>query len=257
MKKAIIISAGLLWAAATAFAEQPKAEVYKAIFNSGRFYVEFADKKQNYVVAALPNARLATIASQYYTSDLDYYNGKKDYPNELYMNGKYYQFKNKKIASVAREDQLQDINIDPRGKWNNMKNRLAVPVEFYPLCANDVFRDASKVMVTPEFRESGNAKVDGKDYVFDRYVIPMRSHTGAVLSETEYKYYYEKENLVRIDMALLHDGLVSKLSSVKVKQITDVVPDKAFMMPKGCKVYEVGTGDMNDLLEQLPVVESY
>lgn len=252
-----MISAGLILAVATAFAEQPKAEEYKKIFNSGTFYVEFADKKQNYVVAALPDARMATIASQYYTSDLDYYNGKKDYPNELYMNGKYYQFENKKTAIVASEEQLQDVNIDPRGKWNNMKNRLSVPVEFYPLCAKDAFRDASKVMVDPQFAESGNTKLDGKDYAFDRYLIPMRSHTGAVLSETEYKYYYEKDNLVRIDMALLHDGQASQISSIKIKQISNVVPEKTFTMPKGCKVYAVGTGDMNDLLEQLQVVENY
>lgn len=258
MKLAAFLSAGLVLVLPVyASAEQPAAATYRSYFESGTFLVEFADKKQNYTVAALPNMRLAKVASQYYTSDLDYYNGNKDYPNELYMNGKYYQFKSKKEAAVARENQLYDVNIDPRGRWNNMKNRLSVPLEFYPLCASDLFRQTSKAMMRPVCVESSQTKLDGKDYLFDRYLIPLRSHTGAVLSETQFMYYYEKDKLVRIDMAILHDGITSQTGSVKVKKLTNVVPPNTFVMPKGCKVYEVGTGDMNDLIEQLPVAESY
>lgn len=243
--------------ASSAYAEHPAAGVYRSYFDSQNFYIEFGDKKNNYVVAGMPNARIAKIASLYYDSNLDYYNGKKDYPDEMYLNGKYYQFENRKKATVALERHLQDERVDYRGNWNKIKNRLSVPTEFMPLCRVDVFRADNMEILVPQFLSSSKSKIGNKEYDADTYSAKLTSHTNEVVSETRYVYYYNGDKLEQIDSFFVKNNRVSQMGSIKIKQITNSVPPQVFEMPKGCKVYAIGLGDMNDLIEQLPVVESY
>lgn len=253
MRLCIVLLLAMLYQAIAVYAEQPNAEKYRSYFAVEQFYVEYADDKQNYVVAGSGEKRMATIASQFYSDELDYYNGKKDYPNVLYLEGKYYQFLDRHTATVALDYHLNSHEVDVRGRWNTLKNRLCIPDEFAPLVLKDRFRSDSFNYVMPILVESGKVGT----YEFDKYCLQLHSHTGRVLSETVYNYYYDKGNLCRIDSLFVRNGKSSKLGSIKVKQITDVIPEKTFKIPKGCKVYAIGLGDMNDLLDQREIVERY
>ena len=66
-----------------------------------------------------------------------------------------------------------------------------------------------------------------------------------------------KDKLVYIEKAILEDSKEYILSRVKIKQFSNDVPGELFAMPKGCKVYAVGIGDMDDLLNKPALVEEY
>lgn len=237
------------------YAEHTKADEYRQIINSGNFYIEYSDDLQNYIVAGKEDARIATVANQYYSDELDYYNGKKDYPNEMYLNGKYYQFTDRRNAVVALETQLYSNELDFRGKWNNIRNRLCIPEEFLPLVTRDPFREYPSGYQAPMLVNSSKKITNNKEFDTDTYSMPLKSHAGTILSETQYVYYYIQDKLLRIETFLIKNGRVNQLSSIKIKQISDVVPETTFSFPKGCKVTAVGVGDMNDLLDQRQVVE--
>ena len=44
---------------------------------------------------------------------------------------------------------------------------------------------------------------------------------------------------------------------MKVKKITQELPENALKIPDGCKVYAAGIGDMDDLLDKQVLVEDY
>ena len=70
--------------------------------------------------------------------------------------------------------------------------------------------------------------------------------------------YYKEGNLQNIKTFIKMPGSdETLLNTMKVKKITRELPEGALQIPKGCKVYAVGIGDMNDLLEQPVLVEDY
>lgn len=247
----------------TAFAEQPAANKYRAILRSGNFLIEYGDAFFTKTIAAENNMRMERSSYKVKGGGMIGIplsivgSGKKDYPDTLYKNGKYYKFESKKKATMANRNQIKDPCIDPAGGWNYAQYSLAIPEELFALCHSDPFRYESSVMGMPKFVGSSKELVDKKEYDCDKYVVAMRSQTGAVMSETNYLYYYDNGELVLVKKIFRQKGTEYPMNEIMIKTITNKVPVGTFEIPKGCKVYAVGVGDMNDLIEQPILVEEY
>ncbi len=264
VKKSILaMTLALTTMATTAFAEHLTANKYRAVLQSGNFLIEYGDAYFTKTIAAAKDMRMERSSYKVKGGGMIGIpigiggSGKKDYPDTLYKDGKYYKFASKKKATVATWNQLQDPSIDPAGGWNYAQYALAVPEEFFALCHYDPFRYESDVMVAPKFVGSNKEMIGKKEYDCDKYVVAMRSQTGAVMSETNYLYYYDDGELIFVKKIFKRNGTEYPMSEFLVKKITNEVPAEMFNIPQGCKVYAVGVGDMNDLIEQPILVEEY
>lgn len=259
-KATLAMTLALTMMATTAFAEQPAANKYRTILQSGNFLIEYGDAYFTKTIAAQNNMRMERSSYKFKGGGMvgiPSGSGKKDYPDTLYRDGKYYKFQSKKKATMANRNQLNDPCIDPSGGWNYAQYSLAIPEEFFALCNYDPFRYESDVMVAPNFVGSSKEVVEKKEYDCDKYVVAMRSQTGAVMSETNYLYYYDNGELIFIKKIFKQNGTEYPMNEFIVKKITNEVPSEIFNIPQGCKVYAVGIGDMNDLIEQPILVEEY
>lgn len=262
MKKQIVVLALILSSLSVCVsAEQPAASQYRNIFKAGNFFVDYESEYKTYyigkVVASQNNMRMErnSFRAKGVMSILGI--GKKDYPDTLYREGKYYKFASKKKATMALWNQLNDPNIDPKGGWNAVQNTLAVPDEFSPLYSYDPYRSQSAAMGTPSFVETVKKTIDKKEYDCDRYILPIRSQSGSTLAEINYFYCYDEGKLLHIEKVISANGKEYYTNRIKIKDFTDNIPEGIFDVPKGCKVYAVGVGDMNDLIEQPVLVEEY
>ncbi len=259
-KSILAMTLALTMMATTAFAEQPAANKYRTILQSGNFLIEYGDAYFTKTIAAQNNMRIERSSYKFKGGGMVGIpggSGKKDYPDTLYRDGKYYKFQSKKKATMANRNQLNDPCIDPAGGWNYAQYSLAIPEEFFALCNYDPFRYESDVMVAPKYVSSGKEMVDKIEYDCDKYTVAMRSQTGAIMAETNYYYYYKDGELALIKKILKRNGTEYPMGEVMVKKITSEVPVEMFNIPQGCKVYAVGVGDMNDLIEQPILVEEY
>lgn len=262
MKKCIAaIALALCTIASYASAEQAAANQYRTWFKSGTFFVDYeSEYKDCFItktIAAQNDMRMERNGFRLKGFAAMFGGGKKDYPDTLYRQGKYYKFETKKKATMAAWNQISDPNIDPTGGWNTVQYSLAVPDEFAPVCAYDAYRPQSSAMGTVGFVGSMKRTIAKKEYDCDKYVLPLRSKTGNALAEINYYYCYENGKLSYIEKVILNKGQEYSNIKVKIKNITNVPPAEVFNIPKGCKVYAVGTGDMNDLINKPVLVEEY
>lgn len=243
--------------AAPVGAEQPAANAYRAMFQSGRFYLRYSDKYTTFTLAADNGMRMKKTATKIARLMPIFGSDKKTYPDHIYRDGKYYTFASRKKATVAASEQLHDPNIDPRGGWNDVRNRLAVPEAFQPLCPRDAFRDDAKALSAPVCVGSDTRTIRGRAHDCDVYAVKIRSQTGGELAEMRYVYYYRAGALVRIDTLFCQGGEETRVARLAVAEMTDRIPNGTFQMPRGLRVYAVGLGDMDDLLEQPVEVERF
>lgn len=104
-KIAAVLALNIMLSAGTAIAEQPAAEKYRGIFQSGNFYVEYGPKgwgMRDYIVA-----QNGVRMSGYKLEKLF---GTTTYPAYRYDNGKYYQFNNKGTMKRQMEIAKQNYN---------------------------------------------------------------------------------------------------------------------------------------------------
>ncbi|WP_337799185.1 hypothetical protein [Phascolarctobacterium succinatutens] len=268
MKKILALALACSTFATSAFAEQPKAAEYRQVMSSGNYYVEYElndvkkclavkdGKRMDYTIyAAGANPLLAAIpiiglASFFIKTD-------KKEPSALYMNGKYYQFQGKKKATMAYYNQLDDENLDPKEGWSSIRYRLALPEELVVFAPNDVFNSFTNFKA-PTYIGSGQTKGAKVVLDYDKYSSTVKNKAGGVLFEKLFYMYYKEGNLQNIKTFIKMPGSdETLLNTMKVKKITQELPEGALQIPKGCKVYAVGIGDMNDLLEQPVLVEDY
>lgn len=243
------------------YAEQPMAEQYRAILQSGNFLVEYEADYGEYVVSKTisgyadmrmerNNLKIRGIVPLY-----GY--GKRSYPDTLYREGKYYKFEAKKKATVADETRLDDPNLDPKDGWNTVRYALALPDEFLPICAEDYFRPDSAALGQAVYTDTGKRTIAKREYVSDKYVLPLKSQAGSTLAEINYYYCYGEKGLAYIEKVIVNKGREYVISRVKIKELTADVPVEAFTIPAGCKVYAAGIGDMDDLINKPALVEEY
>lgn len=103
------LSLQILLGSSIAFAEQPAAEKYRSIIQSGNFYVEYGPKGwglRDYVVAQ-NGVRMSGLK-------LEKMFGITSYPAVRYENGKYYKFVNK--GTVKREEEIANK------EWKSYQN---------------------------------------------------------------------------------------------------------------------------------------
>lgn len=268
MKKVLALALAFSTFTVSAFAEQPKVAEYKQIMSSGNYYVEYEfndvkkclavkdGKRMDYTIYTTSgNPLLAAIpfvglASMFIKSD-------KKEPSALYMDGKYYQFQGKKKATMAYYNQLDDENIDPKEAWNSVRYRLALPEELVLFAPNDVFNSFTNFK-SPRYIGSGQTKGAKVVLDYDKYSSTVQSKTGGVLFEKLFYMYYKDGELTSIKTFAKTPGNEEvPINTMKVKKITQEMPEGALTIPKGCKVYAAGIGDMNDLLDQPVLVEDY
>ena len=243
----------------TCHAEQPKAAEYRAILNSGTFYVEYKDNFGNSrVVAARDGQRMERM--NYNTPGwVTFLNplgalfggSAPKNPEVMYKDGYYYQFNSDKEATVLSESHLSDENLNPRQGWSSLGQKLALPEEltiFYP---DSAFRGVSYAVAQPQFAETLNKTVDEKKYVCDRYISPIVHADGSEAARLVYDALYnDKGELVLITSSVVMNGTEYPHNKVAIKKILAEIPKDAFSISKKTKIYAAGNGDMNDLLEQ-------
>lgn len=272
--KIIALTLALSTFTVTAFAEQPEAAKYRNILQSGKYYVEYELDYAKKILAVQDNRRMdytvyKSEGSMFATMGLAMVNpllalgslfmkNESKVPTAYYEAGKFYQFQGKKKASMAIWNQLNDPNLDPMDSWGTVKQKLALPEELAIFAPNDMFSERLAGADIPRFVESGNSTINEKEYVYDKYVTNVKSHTGKSLYAKNYYFYYQEGVLKYIKTFMYTNGASEQLlQSIEIKKITQELPENILKIPAGCKVYAAGIGDMNDLLDKPVLVEEY
>lgn len=269
LKKLIVpvVALGILGSSVMASAEQAKADEYRSILNGNTFCVEYDDQYFKISIAEQDKKRInyrafnlkgvASLASLFMGQP------KKEVA-AVFIDGRYYQFndfKDKKKAIMATRDQIKDPCIDPREGWGTVRNTLSLPTALRPVLDADRFNDNFNSIVKPVYKDSGT-ETDKKNnkYDYDRYVTEVKNAAGNVIMEKSYFYYYlnGEINKIKVVNKVIKNGHEVVETEIKNVKILDHMPEKiAVEIPKGTKVYGAGLGDMDDLLEQPPLLEEY
>ena len=272
--KVVAMTMVLTTLATSAFAEQPNAQKYREILQSGKFYVEYELDDLKKTLAVQDNKRMDyTIFKK--TGNMGLAIGlslinpllavgallggnKSKVPSAYYEAGKFYQFDSKKEATMARWDQLNDPNIDPAKGWNSIKARLTLPEELAVFAPKDMFFEEVYGVRNPVFVESGKKVEKKKELIYDKYSYNVNSHAGNTLFTKSFYMWYVNGELIEIKSYINKPGEQEEfLHSLEVKKLTSELPENALKIPAGCKVYAVSLGDMNDLIDQPVQVETY
>ena len=256
-----------------AFAENPKAEEYRQMFANGTYYIDYDmndsvrkalavsdGKRMDYTILMVRNPALQTALAFIPVVGLAgmFIKETKKDPTALYQDNKYYQFIGKKEARVATPAELQDENLDPTEAWSSVPLRLALPEGLVVLAPNDPFNKIANYKV-PTFVESGTI-TDGKNtFDYDTYKVPITGATGNVLADKIFYLYYDNKNgdLKRVITRFKEPGssMEQTITELKIRKITNELPENSLKMPGGTKVYAAGLGDMDDLLDRNVLVE--
>lgn len=272
-KKILAVTLALSTVTVSAFAEQPEAENYRKILQSGKYYLEYElpyvkkilavedNKRMDYTVFKNnPNSALFALGfiNPLFAVAGLFGGGDKKIPSTYYQEGKFYQFESKKEAKMALWNQLNDPNLDPLEGWNTVKQKLALPEEFTIFASNDMFAERLNGETTPVFVESGNASIKKKEYIYDKYTSTVKSKSGSILFSKNYFFYYLQGELKFIKTSLFDSMNGERIvNDIEIKKLTQEIPDNIIKIPSGCKVYAAGIGDMDDLLDKKVLVEDY
>lgn len=251
MKKTICATVLLLCTVATpALAEQPAANEYRTIFSSGNFYVEYQDKYISCALGSENGNRMIRTSYNGWGKALNLFGGESKFPEAMYKDGKYYQFRDKKHATVLNETQLADENLDPKQGWNSIKQKLALPDELAVFYWNDPYRTYSKALAAPQFTESVKRTIGKKEYECDKYVSVVKNASGGTDAQLVYFMGYEAGKLAQIETIVIKDEKEYPINRLAIKKLESSIPEKGFSIDGSAEIYAAGIGDMNDLLEQ-------
>lgn len=194
---------------------------------------------------------------------------KKNYPDALFQDGKYYRFRRVQefldktkiygddgtvYAKVLTQEDLNSPTLNQDDEWDYIRSDLALPDELAVFCWDEPFRD--NFTSAPVYNGSSTLTVDDKEYDCDQYVLDIKTLTGAVLAQDVYNMLYDGGKLVRVQKYLIHDGKEELVLEVEIKNISSTVPADAFTIGRKIKVYAAENGDMQDLIEQPVLVET-
>ena len=259
----ILLIAAVMMIAAQCSAEQPMAQEYRKILASDNFYVEYDDKNVKRIVAQDKGRRMArTNLGGAYRAIVSVLNPignffaveHEKYPEFMSMGGKFYKFLESDFALMAREEQLDDENLNPAEGWRTIHESLALPNELAVFNWHDPFHKVSAAMSEPVFVESMKKNVGGKDYDCDRYEVKVSNAAGGERATIIFDLCYSGGELALAQSALLADGKEYEINKLVVKKILANVPSGEFKLSDKEKVHAAGIGDMNDLLENPPFI---
>lgn len=201
---------------------------------------------------------------------------KKNYPDVLYSEGKYYRFVDADprngtnfgggffgiggsrsiVAIVLPEDQLNSSNLDENEEWNFIHEDLTLPDELAIFYWDDPFRDNLLNMTAPRYNGEAKVTFEDKEYSCDQYLIDIKSLAGNVIAQEAYNMLYDNGQLKVIQKYFLRNGKETLIRTTKISAITSEVPNSAFEVGKKINVYAAQNGNMADLLEQKTLVET-
>lgn len=174
-------------------------------------------------------------------------------------------------------DQMNDENINPEEGWEYMYEDLAIPYSLRVLAPNDKYNDYGdyEVPVFVETVTEENNKDKDKATQCDLYVMKRKKTNGIEPYELQVRYYYSPKDgtlervetyaQLKLDSRLGKKGLDAKLGKKGLElvekflnvTISPEIPAETFTFHHGTKVFEAGTGDINDLLGSPAIVEEY
>ena len=294
VKKLLMLSVATLAALLppSVSAEQAAADKYRRIIESGKFFIEYhseVDKGKKSTIRGTFEANGVIFGRKlaYNGEDKKVYINKKtggwrslDYvknplsaadifmmkvqylPLASYQNGKYYQFYGKNEAIVGDENEFAADYINPKEGWDNVDFYLKTPDFFDALYPNNE-------NIFSEYVESGKEKIFGKEFQYDKYIVKRNLKNGKIAEESYFLYYdetenlkYVKENTTDTAKVIMPNGMVTKMNKPEglyllIENFSSEIHDGFFDFPKGCKVYRMDLGTLEDLLEMPPLAESY
>ena len=288
MKKFLILMLLVTVLNSHASAEQPAAEKYRQMFASGNFYVEcqiftFQNSRKMptafLVYAGKDGKRMHGLNRSgvlgwypaYGVTELTTSSNRemlkfretleaalKKYPHVLYENGRYYRFykplNNKPVNNrdelrgvMLPEEKLNSPNLNPDEEWQYVQSDLALPDELAIFFWDDKFHK-NPLGLKPYYNGSSKVTVDKKEYDCDQYLIDIKSMAGTNIAQEAYNALYENGQLVMVRKYLIYKGKERFVRDLKVIAITEQVPEEVFAFRKKIKVYEAGTGNLDDLV---------
>lgn len=267
----VIAVALILGLVSLANAEHQKAEEYRQILQSGTFYVEYADvvnsqAEQHQMLVEDKGTRIKwkneVKKAGGFLSGLipfgDLIKTKDRIPVTMYKDGKYYQFSGKKMGIVATEEQTKSQYINPKENWIACKTNLSLPDGLNVFAPKDKYYFADDVSGKLNFIGSSKEEDNKKMYDVDTYEIATENAAGNVFYSTQYSLYYSEDKLAIISVKTAPAGeQYTETKRYMIYKITGELPEKSTVIPEGCKVYRAGLGDMDDLLENSVLVESF
>lgn len=259
-------------------AENPKAEELRNIIKSNNYYVEYEINKKEDKRALAVNGvkkksfdcdgrRSATALSFIPIVGLFAKGSLKLSPEVYYDSQNYYQFVTKKKLLRASEEEMNDPYINPAQEWSTVKQRIVLPEEFGMFTGdNDI-----------SFVESGEKIIDtkGTKVNFDKYFKILKNTKGVNIAKKVYFVYYNVKGDIDKILTLTVDfnedagqifaadedkkpeQQIYNIQRIKVNKFTGELPADIMKFPEGAKVYGPGTGDMNEVLEQPPLLEEH
>ena len=260
-------------------AENPKAEELRNIINSGKYYVEYElNKKEDKRALAVDGdkrksfdcdgRRSATALSFIPIVGLFAKGNLKLTPEVYYDTKNYYQFISEKKVLRASADEMNDPYINPAQEWRTVPQRIVLPEEF------GMFTGDKDI----NFVESGEKIVDAKKGTkvnFDKYVKILKNTVGANIAKKVYFVYYNEKGDVDKILTLTVDynedageifaadedktpeKQTYNIQRIKINKFTGELPTNVMKFHKETKVYGPGLGDMNELLDQPPLIEQH
>lgn len=260
MKKFLLIALMIFFAVSKVSAEQPKAQEYREIFSSEKFYVEYEDPYVKKIIVeengrrmsrtALMSKNQAIVDTLNPIAKLFDSGGFSKYPDFMYYNGKYYKFSEKDTAIMAQVDQLNNENLDPVEGWSVIDKELALPDELAVFNWNERHHKVSENIAVPTFANTLQKNVDGKNYTCDRYEADVKNAKGEKEATIIFDMCYnEKGELALVQSAIFANGREYGINKLTIKKILREIPKDAIILDKNAKIYAAGIGDMNDLLE--------
>ncbi len=260
-------------------AEHEKAAEIRDIFQSEKYYIEYEiNRKEDKRALAVDGnvkksfdcegRRSSTLLS--YVPIVGFFakGSLKLMPEVLYKDGNYYQFIEKKKALRANEAEMNDPYINPSQEWNTIPLRIQLPEEL------GMFTGDSEI----SFVESGTKIIDeakNKSVAFDKYVKPIKNVDGVNIAKKVYVVYYAEDGSLDKILTLSVDWDVNagqivldeegkktdqqnyEIQTLRINKLTRELPQNVMSFPNGCKVYGPGLGDMNEIIDQPPLLEEF
>lgn len=259
MKKFLLIALGIILAMSKVSAEQPKAQEYREILSSEKFYVEYDDPYVKRIVIEENGRRMVRVdlsgSKQAIVSVLNpiaklFEGGYSKFPNFMYYKDKYYKFNEKDFAIMAQVDQLDNVNLNPSEGWSIIDKELALPDELAVFNWNERHHKVSQNIAAPTFANTLQKIVDGKNYTCDRYEADVRNTKGEREATIIFDMCYdEKGDLALVQSAIFANGKEYGINKLTIKKILREIPKDAIILDMNAKIYAAGIGDMDDLLE--------
>ena len=256
MKTFLLLALGILFATSQVSAEQPKAQEYREILSSEKFYVEYDDNYIKKIIVEDNGRRMSrvTLGGTYKTmvSVLNplanlFEGGYSKYPDFMYYKDKYYKFTEEDFALMVEVSKLNDENLNPSEGWSLIDKELSLPDELAVFNWNERHHKVSNDISAPVFVETISKTVENKNYTCDRYESEVKTSANTKIIFD--MCYNEKGELALVQSAIFSNNREYSINALTVKKILREIPKDSIILDNNAKIYAAGIGDMNDLLE--------